>query len=121
MTILIVILIFSILSIADAKKEGKDNKNFKLGVEVLLSEQKDLIKGKRVGLITSPTGVDQNLNSIVDILHKDPDIKLTALYGPEHGVRGSARLFRGRFHRGNKRIRRPRHNEAIRVDWRTVY
>ncbi|MFC2947296.1 exo-beta-N-acetylmuramidase NamZ family protein [Virgibacillus sediminis] len=70
---------------------GKGNPNeFKLGVEVLLDEQKDLLDGKRVGLITNPTGVDQDLNSIVDLLHNDPDVELTALYGPEHGVRGSA-------------------------------
>ena len=49
-----------------------------------------MIKGKRVGLITNPTGVDQNLNSIVDLLFNDPEVELTALYGPEHGVRGDA-------------------------------
>lgn len=41
-------------------------------------------------MVTNPTGVDQNLNSMVDILHNDPDINLVALYGPEHGVRGNA-------------------------------
>ncbi len=56
----------------------------------MLDEQKELIEGKRVGLITNPTGVDKELNSIVDVLHNDPDVDLTALYGPEHGVRGSA-------------------------------
>jgi uncharacterized protein YbbC (DUF1343 family) len=71
--------------------KGKGNPHkFKLGVEVLLEEEKDLIVGKRVGLITNPTGVDQELNSIVDLLYNDPDVELTALYGPEHGVRGNA-------------------------------
>lgn len=73
-----------------SQDKGNNKNKFALGVEVLLKEQKDLIKGKRVGLITNPTGVDQNLNSIVDLLHNDPDITLTALYGPEHGVRGAA-------------------------------
>lgn len=63
---------------------------FQLGVEALLSDHKDLIAGKKVGLITNPTGVDQKLNSIVDLLQNDPDVELTALYGPEHGVRGDA-------------------------------
>lgn len=75
------------------KHKGHDKKKgepFKLGVEVLLDEEKDLIEGKKVGLITNPTGVDQDLNSIVDRLHNDEDVELTALYGPEHGVRGSA-------------------------------
>ncbi|RPF51098.1 exo-beta-N-acetylmuramidase NamZ family protein [Aquisalibacillus elongatus] len=65
-------------------------KQFELGVEQLLEDEKDIIEGKDVGLITNPTGVDSELNSIVDTLHNDPDVNLTALYGPEHGVRGSA-------------------------------
>lgn len=73
----------------NGKAKEKNNK-FQLGVEILLDEQKELIEGKRVGLITNPTGVDQELNSIVDVLHNDPDVDLTKLYGPEHGVRGSA-------------------------------
>ncbi|WP_077624634.1 exo-beta-N-acetylmuramidase NamZ family protein [Sediminibacillus massiliensis] len=76
---------------AYGKQKGKGNPHkFQLGVEVLLKEQKDLIEGKKVGLITNPTGVDQELNSIVDLLHNDPNVDLTSLYGPEHGVRGSA-------------------------------
>ncbi|MUK88962.1 DUF1343 domain-containing protein [Ornithinibacillus sp. L9] len=74
---------------SNGKAKGK-NKDFQLGVEVLLDEQKELIEGQRVGLITNPTGVDKELNSIVDRLHNDPDVELTALYGPEHGVRGDA-------------------------------
>jgi uncharacterized protein YbbC (DUF1343 family) len=96
-TLFAFLLVISSLTVAFADKgdigKGKDKGNsneFKLGVEVLLDEQKDLIKGKRVGLITNPTGVDQNLNSIVDLLYNDPDVELTALYGPEHGVRGDA-------------------------------
>ncbi|SEH89963.1 beta-N-acetylhexosaminidase [Halobacillus karajensis] len=72
------------------KGHQKEGETFKLGVEVLLDEEKALIEGKKVGLITNPTGVDQDLNSIVDTLHNDDDVDLTALYGPEHGVRGSA-------------------------------
>lgn len=60
------------------------------GIEVLLADQKELLKGKKVGLITNPTGIDSILNSIVDLLYEDPDIELTALFGPEHGVRGDA-------------------------------
>ncbi|WP_307439886.1 DUF1343 domain-containing protein [Bacillus sp. V2I10] len=72
-----------------AHKEKKKNK-VTPGVEVLLDDQKELLKGKKVGLITNPTGIDSELNSIVDLLHNDPDIELTALFGPEHGVRGDA-------------------------------
>lgn len=98
--ILMSVLVMSTISVALADDNGKGNKyghdknkhkkDFKLGVEVLLDDEKQLIEGKNVGLITNPTGVDQELNSIVDRLHNDPDVNLTALYGPEHGVRGSA-------------------------------
>ena len=60
----------------------------KLGIDVLQERNFDLLKGKRVGLITNPTGVDQNLKSTIDILFASKECKLTALYGPEHGVRG---------------------------------
>ncbi len=62
----------------------------KPGVEVLFEKHLDLIRGKRVGLITNPTGVDHNLDSIVELFRAQPDVKLVALYGPEHGVRGNA-------------------------------
>ncbi|WLD92811.1 DUF1343 domain-containing protein [Alkalihalobacillus sp. AL-G] len=74
----------------EVQKKDNSNNKFKLGVEVLLDDQKELIEGKRVGLITNPTGVDQNLSSVVDLLFNEPGVELTALYGPEHGVRGSA-------------------------------
>jgi uncharacterized protein YbbC (DUF1343 family) len=62
----------------------------KLGLEVLLEEQLHLLGGKRVGLITNHTGVDSKLRSTVDLFHQHPAIALTALYGPEHGIRGAA-------------------------------
>ena len=60
----------------------------KTGLEVLKGQNFAPIKGKRVGLITNPTGVDRNLQSTVDLFFHSKDIKLVALYGPEHGVRG---------------------------------
>lgn len=62
----------------------------KPGIEVLRDSDFNILKGKRVGLITNPTGVDNNLKSTVDILHEAEEVELTALYGPEHGVRGDA-------------------------------
>jgi uncharacterized protein YbbC (DUF1343 family) len=58
------------------------------GLEVLVRNGFDILKGKRVGLVTNPTGVDRNLRSTVDILNSAPGVTLAALYGPEHGVRG---------------------------------
>ncbi len=60
----------------------------KTGLEVLLSERLALIKGKRIGLITNPTGVNSQLVANIDLLKAQPEIKLVALFGPEHGVRG---------------------------------
>src|SRR3954463_2962159 len=62
----------------------------KPGIDVLFEKHVRLIRGKRVGLITNPTGVDARLDSIVERFRGHPEIKLTALYGPEHGVRGNA-------------------------------
>ena len=64
------------------------NGKVKLGLEVLLSERVDLIRGKRVGLITNQTGVDSQLRSNIDLLYRNPEVKLTALFSPEHGIRG---------------------------------
>lgn len=60
----------------------------KPGVEVLVERDFAGLKGKRVGLVTNPSGVDRYLNSTVDILYNAPGVELVALYGPEHGVRG---------------------------------
>ena len=85
------VMILSTISFVQAGQKGKHkSKELKLGVDVVLSSEKDVLKGKRVGLITNPTGVDKDLNSIVDRFYQDKDINLTALYGPEHGVRGDA-------------------------------
>ena len=62
--------------------------HIKTGIEVLKETNFRVLQGKRVGLITNPTGVDNNLKSTIDILHEAPNVQLVALYGPEHGVRG---------------------------------
>ena len=60
----------------------------KTGIEVLRDRGFRGLVGKRVGLVTNPSGVDRYLNSTVDILFNAPGVELVALYGPEHGVRG---------------------------------
>ncbi|MFJ7509492.1 exo-beta-N-acetylmuramidase NamZ domain-containing protein [Peribacillus simplex] len=87
----ICLLTFGIVSSKNvtAVKEKKKQK-VSPGIEVLLKDEKNALSGKKVGLITNPTGIDSKLTSIVDLLNDDPDINLTALFGPEHGVRGDA-------------------------------
>ena len=60
----------------------------KTGIDVLKESNFKILEGKKVGLITNPTGVDKNLKSTVDIFYEAENVNLTALYGPEHGVRG---------------------------------
>ena len=60
----------------------------KPGIEVLRENGFAQLKGKRVGLVTNPSGVDRYLKSTIDILFQAPEVNLVALYGPEHGVRG---------------------------------
>jgi uncharacterized protein YbbC (DUF1343 family) len=62
----------------------------KPGIEVLVANDQHLIAGKRAGLITNPTGVAADLASTIDVLHGLPNVRLVALFGPEHGVRGDA-------------------------------
>jgi uncharacterized protein YbbC (DUF1343 family) len=60
------------------------------GLDILLSQQLEVVAGPRIGLIASPGSVDATLTSSTERLRAVPEIKLAALFGPEHGVRGSA-------------------------------
>jgi len=60
----------------------------KLGNEVLAESQFKVLQGKRIGLITNPSGVNRQLESTVEVLRAAPGVKLVALFGPEHGVYG---------------------------------
>ncbi|MGH9959814.1 MAG: exo-beta-N-acetylmuramidase NamZ family protein, partial [Pyrinomonadaceae bacterium] len=59
-----------------------------LGVETLLEQRLDLLRGSRVGLVCNQASVDHNLRHSADLLHQHPDVNLTALFGPQHGIRG---------------------------------
>jgi uncharacterized protein YbbC (DUF1343 family) len=60
----------------------------KPGIDVLRDRNFDILKGKRVGLVTNATGITSDLQSTIDVLFNAPGVKLVALYSPEHGVRG---------------------------------
>ena len=60
------------------------------GIEVLLRDSLHLLAGKRVGLITNHSGKDRSGTSTIDLLHRAPGVRLTALFAPEHGLRGAA-------------------------------
>ncbi|MBO0720031.1 MAG: DUF1343 domain-containing protein [Blastocatellia bacterium] len=58
------------------------------GIDVLSRDGFKLLKGKRIGLITNQTGKDRDGKSTIDLLFNAPDVKLVALFSPEHGIRG---------------------------------
>ena len=60
------------------------------GLARLATDGSSLLEGRRLGLIVNPTAVDTELRHAIDLLTARPDLKVTALFGPEHGVRGDA-------------------------------
>ncbi len=64
------------------------NPAVKTGIEVLKQNNFKILDGKKVGLVTNQTGLDNDFKSTVDILNEAKNVELIALFGPEHGVRG---------------------------------
>jgi len=60
----------------------------RLGVEVLLEEQIDLIRGQRVGLVGNQASVQPDFRHVVDVFAERDEFQLTTLFGPQHGIRG---------------------------------
>lgn len=60
----------------------------KTGLEVLLESKLDLLDGARVGLIVHPASINSRFEHAADLFHQDQRINLTALFGPQHGIRG---------------------------------
>ncbi len=67
---------------------AKPTKKIKVGADVLFESRLELIKGKRVGLVTNHSAILSNGKHIADALNENKNTKLVALFGPEHGVRG---------------------------------
>jgi uncharacterized protein YbbC (DUF1343 family) len=59
-----------------------------LGIEELLSQRVDLLRGARVGLICNQASVDHQLRHAADLCRAQESFQLTTLYGPQHGIRG---------------------------------
>ena len=60
------------------------------GLEQVIEKPPESLAGRRLGLLTNPSGVDRQLASSIDLFAHHPELDLRALYGPEHGVRGDA-------------------------------
>lgn len=59
-----------------------------LGLERLLAEKSDVVRGSRVGLVCNQSSVDHDLRHAADLFHERADFELTVLFGPQHGIRG---------------------------------
>lgn len=60
------------------------------GLSRLIASDYAVLRGRRVGVLTNPTGVTDDLESIVDVMHASSRVDLRAVFGPEHGFRGTA-------------------------------
>ena len=94
-----IFLLYSVLSALFFMFAPVSNARVYNGLEVFLNKYTSIVKGKRVGLITNPTGVDAHLRSTADLLKANPDVNLVALFAPEHGIRGN--VTAGKNFKGN--------------------
>jgi len=60
------------------------------GFEQLAAHDYAQLDGRRIGIVTNPTGITRDTHHIVDVMHASPHVNLTAVFGPEHGFRGTA-------------------------------
>jgi len=72
------------------REEGLRNGHVKTGIDVLAAEHFAPLAGKHVGLITNSTGRASDGQRTIDLLAHAPDVKLVALFSPEHGLEGAA-------------------------------
>lgn len=73
-----------------AEAVGRDAGAVRNGIDVLVREDFARLRGLRVGLITNQTGRDRDGRTTIDLLFAAKDVKLVALFSPEHGIRGVA-------------------------------
>lgn len=92
MKIIKLLLLLSLLFCGCSNKDANQTKPKKVltGADILISENLDLIKGKKLGIITNHTAILSDGTHLVDTLANIDGISIKALFGPEHGIRGDA-------------------------------
>ncbi|MFI6336465.1 exo-beta-N-acetylmuramidase NamZ domain-containing protein [Streptomyces sp. NPDC050535] len=73
-----------------AAAKGTGGRGLRTGFERLAAGGYAPLDGQRVGVVTNPTGVTRDVRHIVDVMHADDRVNLIAVFGPEHGFRGTA-------------------------------
>ena len=71
-------------------RASSDRERVRTGIERLIAARYAMLRGQRVGVITNPTGILPSLRHEVDVMREDPAVDLVAVFGPEHGFRGTA-------------------------------
>jgi uncharacterized protein YbbC (DUF1343 family) len=67
---------------------SNSEKRIRPGIEVLLADKLELLRGRRIGLVCNQATVLPNLRHAADVFSEHPEIDLTTLFGPQHGIRG---------------------------------
>lgn len=80
----------TILLLSNCTENKSTSSVTQTGADVLISEKLDLVQYKKLGIITNHTAVLGNGTHLVDTLFNSPNVQITALFGPEHGIRGDA-------------------------------
>ncbi len=73
-----------------APTAGSGRGRVRTGFDRLAADGYALLSGQRVGVVTNPTGITPDVRHIVDVMHADDRVDLAAVFGPEHGFRGTA-------------------------------
>ncbi|MFJ6572900.1 exo-beta-N-acetylmuramidase NamZ domain-containing protein [Streptomyces sp. NPDC091292] len=78
------------LAATPASASGHGGSRPRTGFERLVADGYGLLSGDKVGVVTNPTGVTRDVRHLVDVMHADDRVDLVAVFGPEHGFRGTA-------------------------------
>ncbi|MET9580071.1 exo-beta-N-acetylmuramidase NamZ family protein [Streptomyces sp. DT199] len=78
------------VSATSTASAAERRRHLRTGFERLAQDGYSLLDGQKVGIVTNPTGITRDARHIVDVMHADTRVDLTAVFGPEHGFRGTA-------------------------------
>ncbi|MGN9757154.1 exo-beta-N-acetylmuramidase NamZ family protein [Streptomyces sp. SD31] len=78
------------LTTASEASGAERRRHVRTGFENLKANAYAQLSGRRIGIVTNPTGVTRDARHIVDVMHADERVNLGAVFGPEHGFRGTA-------------------------------
>ncbi|WP_345008290.1 DUF1343 domain-containing protein [Streptomyces shaanxiensis] len=77
-------------SLPSAAAASERHRQVRTGFENLAANAYAQLSGRRIGIVTNPTGITRDVRHIVDVMHADDRVNLLAVFGPEHGFRGTA-------------------------------